>query len=138
MARCRITCPSHKQVATNGIEMHRSHDMMRMDSIILSIQLTIRRMLTQQGLPEINIICERMSKAVHLTRYEDQVLLLHVDAMHVAPLQTSTHTCLQVRMPMGISINVATYSAKLLMQVAYNPQARSRCMHAHDNTAPCR
>lgn len=61
------------QIATNGIEMHRSHDMMRMDSIILSIQLTIRRMLTQQDLPEINIICERMSKAVHLTRYEDQV-----------------------------------------------------------------
>lgn len=70
---CSSLSHYHPQIATNGIEMHRSHDMMRMDSIILSIQLTIRRMLTQQGLPEINIICERMSKAVHLTRYEDQV-----------------------------------------------------------------
>ena len=33
-------------------------------------------------------------------------------------------------MPMGISINVATYSAKLLMQVAYNPQVGTH-EHSH-------
>jgi hypothetical protein len=59
----------------------------------LCLQLNIRKLLEERGLPPINIICQKVGNE-GLTRYEDRR-----------------------RLPLGISVNVATFTAKMLAQV---------------------
>lgn len=72
--------------------------MLRLDSMLLLVQLHIRSALKAQGLPEINIICEKLAIA-GVTRFEDRF-----------------------RLPLGISVNLVSYAAKLLVQTAADPE----------------
>lgn len=60
-----------------------------------SSQLNIRKLLDEAGLPPINIICEKVANQ-GLTRFEDRQ-----------------------RLPLGISVNFNSLSAKLLTQVRF-------------------
>jgi len=82
---------------SNGQEMDRA-SMLRLDAIILAVQLNIRRMLEEASRPDINIICEKVAYQ-GLTRFEDPR-----------------------RLPMGITFNTNAYSAKLLAQAAVDPK----------------
>ena len=46
--------------ARNGIMMAEESDMLRLDSMIMMVQLSIRNMMEEVGFPEINIICEKV------------------------------------------------------------------------------
>lgn len=63
------------------------------------LQLNVRKSLEERALPPINIICQKLGSE-GLTRFEDRK-----------------------RLPLGISVNLATFSAKMLAQVAHNPLA---------------
>lgn len=68
-------------------------------SLLLLPQLNIRKLLDEAGLPPINIICEKVANQ-GLTRFEDRQ-----------------------RLPLGISVNFNSLSAKLLTQVGGARQA---------------
>eukprot|EP00877_Chromochloris_zofingiensis_P015032 jgi/Chrzof1/9783/Cz04g15180.t1 len=61
------------------------------------MQLNIRKLLEDQALPPINIIVQKVAKE-GTTRFEDRR-----------------------RLPLGISVNFTSFSAKMLMLAAYNP-----------------
>lgn len=85
----------------HDMQEHRSisqSEMLRLDSEVLQVQINIRLLLQERGCPNINIICERTSYTGR-TRFEDP-----------------TH------LPLSIIINSASYSAKILTQVAYEPR----------------
>ena len=48
--------------ARNGIMMAEESDMLRLDSMIMMVQLSIRNMMEEVGFPEINIICEKVRR----------------------------------------------------------------------------
>lgn len=58
-----------------------------------ALQLNIRKLLEDQALPPINIICQKVATE-GLTRFEDR------------------H-----RLPLGISVNLNSFAAKMLTQV---------------------
>ncbi|KAI8477171.1 MAG: hypothetical protein J3K34DRAFT_515852 [Monoraphidium minutum] len=70
---------------------------LRLDSLMMMVQLNIRRALAERGLPPINIICQKVATA-GLTRFEDR------------------H-----RLPLGISVNFAAFAATMLSIVAHGP-----------------
>lgn len=76
-------------------------DMMRMDAEVLTVQLNIRYLLEESGLPEINIISEKLTYVGH-TRFENLRQL-----------------------PLGCVVNSASYAAKALAQVAVQPATLS-------------
>ncbi|CAL8468748.1 g8288 [Coccomyxa elongata] len=82
----------------NGIQVREQRDMLRLESQILLVQLHIRKSLMEAGYPDINIICEKVA-AEGETRFEDRY-----------------------RLPIGISVNMTSFSAKLLTSTLYNPR----------------
>lgn len=76
-------------------------DMMRMDAEVLTVQLNVRYLLEEAGLPEINIISEKLTYVGH-TRFENLRQL-----------------------PLGCVVNSASYAAKALAQVAVQPATLS-------------
>ncbi|KAL6749116.1 hypothetical protein V8C86DRAFT_3032280 [Haematococcus lacustris] len=85
------------QDSANGIDELRQRDMLRLDAMVMMVQLNIRKVLDDGDRPTINIICQKVAFE-GMTRFEDRN-----------------------RLPLGISINFSSYSAKLLTQVAYSP-----------------
>ncbi|BDA43260.1 probable ion channel POLLUX at N-terminal half [Coccomyxa sp. Obi] len=83
---------------SNGIQVREQRDMLRLESQILLVQLHIRKSLMEAGYPDINIICEKVA-AEGETRFEDRY-----------------------RLPIGISVNMTSFSAKLLTSTLYNPR----------------
>eukprot|EP00891_Asterochloris_glomerata_P004631 jgi/Astpho2/4631/Aster-x0209 len=98
---CIILCDSRwvdpDLDSTNGIQMRLAADMLRFDSMLLMVQLNVRKLLEEAEYPDINILTEKVAFD-GLTRFEDRS-----------------------RLPLGISVNMTAYSARLLTQVAYNP-----------------
>ncbi|KAG2488131.1 hypothetical protein HYH03_013277 [Edaphochlamys debaryana] len=72
-------------------------DMLRLDSLIMMVQLNIRKLLEDASRPTINIVCQKVA-SIGLTRFEDRR-----------------------RPPLGISDNFASFTAKLLTMAAINP-----------------
>jgi hypothetical protein len=66
--------------------------------MILMVQLNIRKLVEEQQLPDLNIICEKLAFE-GVTRFEDRY-----------------------RLPVSISVNCTAYAAKLLAEVAFNPK----------------
>ncbi|WIA22302.1 hypothetical protein OEZ85_004619 [Tetradesmus obliquus] len=81
----------------NGIDSIDQPSVLRQDSLMVMVQLNIRKLLEDLALPPINIICQKVATQ-GLTRFEDRR-----------------------RLPLGISINFNSMAAKLLTQVAVNP-----------------
>eukprot|EP01024_Parvocaulis_polyphysoides_P074321 TRINITY_DN9592_c0_g1_i2.p1 TRINITY_DN9592_c0_g1~~TRINITY_DN9592_c0_g1_i2.p1 ORF type:complete len:471 (-),score=55.96 TRINITY_DN9592_c0_g1_i2:120-1532(-) len=82
---------------TNGIQFGERRDMLRLDSMIMMVQLNIRKQLEEAQHPDINVICWKMAHE-GVTRFEDEY-----------------------RLPMGISFNNSSYAANMLSQVGFNP-----------------
>ncbi|KAK9845991.1 hypothetical protein WJX81_007900 [Elliptochloris bilobata] len=84
---------------TNGIQgLDERRDVLRLESLILLVQLHLRKALQDAGYPDINIIAEKVA-AEGQTRFEDRY-----------------------RLPIGISVNMTSYSGKLLTAALYNPR----------------
>ncbi|KAK9908516.1 hypothetical protein WJX75_009020 [Coccomyxa subellipsoidea] len=98
-----VVCDNQWRDASSTEESNEEHlqaqDYLRLDSMILVVQLNIRTILEEQGRPDINIVCEKVAFQ-GLTRFEDRHSL-----------------------PLGVSSNFTAYSAKLLTQVAVEPKA---------------
>lgn len=75
--------------ASNGVDFLEQRDMLRLDSMLLLVQLHIRTALRAQRLTDINIICEKLAIA-GVTRYEDRF-----------------------RLPLGVSVNMTSFAAKV-------------------------
>ncbi|DBA72591.1 TPA: hypothetical protein ACH3X2_010343 [Trebouxia sp. C0005] len=84
--------------SNNGIQMNSLRDMLRIDSMLMMVQLNIRVLLEAADAPDINIICEKVAFD-GVTRFEDRY-----------------------RLPLGVTVNMTDYSAQLATEVAYNPQ----------------
>eukprot|EP00878_Enallax_costatus_P037607 GHUV01042494.1.p1 GENE.GHUV01042494.1~~GHUV01042494.1.p1 ORF type:complete len:301 (+),score=77.35 GHUV01042494.1:33-935(+) len=82
---------------SNGIDSIDQPSLLRQDALMVMVQLNIRKLLEDLCLPPINIICQKVGTQ-GLTRFEDRR-----------------------RLPLGISVNFNSNSAKLLTQVAMNP-----------------
>eukprot|EP01023_Acetabularia_acetabulum_P028113 TRINITY_DN26570_c0_g2_i1.p1 TRINITY_DN26570_c0_g2~~TRINITY_DN26570_c0_g2_i1.p1 ORF type:complete len:583 (+),score=65.43 TRINITY_DN26570_c0_g2_i1:68-1816(+) len=82
---------------TNGIQFGERRDMLRLDSMIMMVQLNIRKQLEESQHPDINVICWKLAHE-GVTRFEDEY-----------------------RLPMGISFNNSSYAANMLAQVGFNP-----------------
>ncbi|CAL8470852.1 g10394 [Coccomyxa elongata] len=87
------------QNAANGIALRTKDDMLRLDSMVMSVQLSIRKLLEERGFPDINIITEKVAFQ-GITRFEDRG-----------------------RMPLGSVFNITSFSARILSQAIYNPKA---------------
>lgn len=85
--------------AGNGVEHALQRDFLRIDSMVMLTQLAVRHIMAAAGSTSINIICEKVAFQ-GVTRFEDR------------------H-----RLPLGVSVNFTSHAAKLLTQVAFNPQA---------------
>ncbi|KAJ9511776.1 hypothetical protein QJQ45_022650, partial [Haematococcus lacustris] len=83
------------QDSANGIDELRQRDMLRLDAMVMMVQLNIRKVLDDGDRPTINIICQKVAFE-GMTRFEDRN-----------------------RLPLGISINFSSYSAKLLTQASW-------------------
>ncbi|KAI7839331.1 hypothetical protein COHA_006922 [Chlorella ohadii] len=81
-----------------GLQLLSQTEMLACDSATLMVQLNIRLLLEEAGHPSISIICEKLTY-VGTTRFEDDS-----------------------RLPLGLSVNSASYGAKTLTQVAVNPR----------------
>ncbi|PRW57972.1 SAD1 UNC-84 domain 1- isoform A [Chlorella sorokiniana] len=81
-----------------GLQLQSQAEMLACDSATLMVQLNIRLLLEEAGHPSISIICEKLTY-VGTTRFEDDS-----------------------RLPLGLSVNSASYAAKTLTQVAVNPR----------------
>ncbi|KAF6266640.1 hypothetical protein COO60DRAFT_7439 [Scenedesmus sp. NREL 46B-D3] len=81
----------------NGIDSLDEPSVLRLDSLVMVAQLNVRKLLEDSSLPPINIICQKVASE-GLTRFEDR------------------H-----RLPLGISVNLNSFSAKTLAQIAVNP-----------------
>ncbi|KAG2488904.1 hypothetical protein HYH03_012534 [Edaphochlamys debaryana] len=84
---------------TNGVDSLCQADMLRLDSLVMMVQLNIRKLLEDASRPTINIVCQKVS-SIGMTRFEDRR-----------------------RLPLGININFASYAAKLLTMCAVNPSS---------------
>lgn len=84
---------------SNGVDSLDERDVLRLDSLVMVVQLNIRKLLEDNDLRPINIICQKVASE-GLTRFEDR------------------H-----RLPLGISVNFTSFAAKLLTQVAFNPRS---------------
>lgn len=82
---------------TNGMELSEPNEVFRMDSMLMMVQLNIRKILEDRGAPPIHIISEKLAFE-GVTRFEDRY-----------------------RLPLGISVNFQSYAAKLLTECAYDP-----------------
>eukprot|EP00798_Chlamydomonas_sp_ICE-L_P025812 gene25812-11487_t len=82
---------------TNGIDTLQRHDMLRLDAMMMMVQLNVRKLIEDSRLPAINIICQKVALE-GLTRFESRR-----------------------RLPLCISMNLTSYDAKNLAQVAVNP-----------------
>ncbi|KAK9850097.1 hypothetical protein WJX84_009691, partial [Apatococcus fuscideae] len=82
----------------NGIETKEKRDFLRLDAMIMMVQLNVRKALELAGHPDINIICEKVAFN-GVTRFEDRF-----------------------RLPLAVSVNFTSHSAKMLLEVAYNPR----------------
>lgn len=78
---------------TNGIEGIDEPSVLRQDALVMVTQLNVRKLLEDSRRPPINIICQKIATE-GMTRFEDRN-----------------------RLPLGISINFNSFSAKLLSQV---------------------
>lgn len=78
----------------NGIDGVDEPSVLRQDSLVMVSQLNVRKLLEDSRRPPINIICQKIATE-GLTRFEDRN-----------------------RLPLGISINLNSFSAKLLSQVS--------------------
>ncbi|KAK9903985.1 hypothetical protein WJX75_001909 [Coccomyxa subellipsoidea] len=87
------------QNAANGIALRTKDDMLRLDSMVMNVQLSIRKLLEERGFPDINIITEKIAFQ-GITRFEDRG-----------------------RMPLGSVFNITSFSARILSQAIYNPRA---------------
>lgn len=79
--------------SSNGVDELRAQDMLRLDAMLMVVQLNVRKLLEDGERPAINIICQKVAME-GLTRFEDRR-----------------------RLPLGISINFTSFAAKLLTQV---------------------
>jgi len=85
--------------SNNGIDELQQRDMLRLDSMVMIVQLNVRKILEDAGRPDaINVICQKVA-VEGLTKFEDRT-----------------------RYPHGISVNFTSYAAKLLAQVTFNPK----------------
>ncbi|KAI3425193.1 hypothetical protein D9Q98_008962 [Chlorella vulgaris] len=73
------------------------HEALRMDASVLGVQLNIRMLLQAAGCRDINLICEKQSHT-GVTRFEDMN-----------------------RLPLGVTFDAASFSARLLSQAAVEP-----------------
>ncbi|KAK9803748.1 hypothetical protein WJX73_000566 [Symbiochloris irregularis] len=80
----------------NGVEMGEENDMLRLDSMMLVVQLNLRQLMEEAGFPNLNLISEKISFE-GVTRFEDKY-----------------------RLPMGISVNQSGFSATLMAQAIFN------------------
>ncbi|CAK0782676.1 hypothetical protein CVIRNUC_005871 [Coccomyxa viridis] len=87
------------QNTANGISLKTKDDMLRLDAMVMTVQLGIRKLLEERGFPDINIITEKIAFQ-GITRFEDRG-----------------------RMPLGSIFNVTSFSARILSQAMYNPKA---------------
>lgn len=78
---------------SNGIDGVDEPSVLRLDSLVMVTQLNVRKLLEDSRRPPINIICQKIATE-GLTRFEDRN-----------------------RLPLGISINLNSFSAKVLSQV---------------------
>lgn len=88
---------------SNGIDTIDEPSVLRLDALVMVVQLNIRKILEDQQLPPLNIIGQKVANE-GLTRFEDR------------------H-----RLPLGISVNFSSFAAKMLTQVAYNRKMLLPC-----------
>lgn len=81
-----------------GLRLLSQAEMLSLDAAVLMVQLNIRLLLEEARRRNINILCEKLTY-VGVTRFEDDA-----------------------RLPLGVSINSASYSAKVLTQVSVDPR----------------
>jgi len=81
----------------NGIAISDQNDMLRLDAMLMTVQLNIRKMLEDAECPAFNCIVEKCAFE-GVTRFEDGF-----------------------RLPLGISINFPSFAASILLEVAFNP-----------------
>ncbi|KAK9810370.1 hypothetical protein WJX72_009592 [[Myrmecia] bisecta] len=93
----------------NGIEIGNEADMLRLDAMLMMVQLNLRAQLEASDVHEINIICEKVAFE-GVTRFEDRY-----------------------RLPLGISVNRSAFSATVLAEVAYNPKTLLPYSHLGEN-----
>eukprot|EP01025_Chloroclados_australasicus_P037823 TRINITY_DN38681_c0_g2_i3.p1 TRINITY_DN38681_c0_g2~~TRINITY_DN38681_c0_g2_i3.p1 ORF type:complete len:744 (+),score=121.86 TRINITY_DN38681_c0_g2_i3:179-2410(+) len=84
--------------ASNGISLYEENEILRLDSMVMMAQLNVRQVVEEKELPEMNIICEKLSFQGS-TRFEDRF-----------------------RLPLGISVNFTAFAAKMLTEAIYNPK----------------
>ncbi|KAK9801967.1 hypothetical protein WJX73_003033 [Symbiochloris irregularis] len=99
--RCAILLCDHMwldpdMTAANGVEMGEEDDMLRLDSMMLMMQLNLRQLMEEAGFPSLNLITEKISFE-GITRFEDKY-----------------------RLPMGISVNQSGFSATLMAEAVYD------------------
>ncbi|KAK9800761.1 hypothetical protein WJX73_008207 [Symbiochloris irregularis] len=82
---------------SNGIDERSQHAMLRLDALVMRVQLNVRFLLEEAGQPDINIITEKVAFE-GVTRFEDRS-----------------------RLPLGTMVNFTAHAARMLTQAAYNP-----------------
>ncbi|KAK9843129.1 hypothetical protein WJX74_007389 [Apatococcus lobatus] len=98
---------------SNGIQIEEEGDLLRLDSMLLLVQLNVRSLLEERGFPEINIICEKVAFE-GVTRFEDRF-----------------------RLPLGISFNMSAFSATIMSQVLYDPRVLLPYSHLGETDELC-
>ncbi|KAK9866656.1 hypothetical protein WJX84_009216 [Apatococcus fuscideae] len=98
---------------SNGIQIEEEGDLLRLDSMLLMVQLNVRSILEAKGFPEINIICEKVAFE-GVTRFEDRF-----------------------RLPLGISFNMSAFSATIMSQVLYDPRVLLPYSHLGETNELC-
>ncbi|KAF8072953.1 hypothetical protein HT031_000613 [Scenedesmus sp. PABB004] len=98
MVLCDELWVDHDGNEANGIDGDvDAPSVLRMDSLVMVAQLNVRKLLEDAAHSPINIISQKVANE-GLTRFEDRL-----------------------RLPLGISVNFNSYTAKVLSQVAANP-----------------
>ncbi|GBF91919.1 hypothetical protein Rsub_04643 [Raphidocelis subcapitata] len=81
----------------NGLGSVDAPSVLRIDSLIMTVQLNLRKIIVDQSLLPINIVAQKVGTGA-LTRFEDRQ-----------------------RLPLGIAVNFNSFTAKLMAQLAVNP-----------------
>mmetsp|Transcript_30448 Transcript_30448/g.72452 ORF Transcript_30448/g.72452 Transcript_30448/m.72452 type:complete len:898 (+) Transcript_30448:202-2895(+) len=84
--------------ANNGIDARDTADMLRMDAMLMTVQITIRMLLSRRGCKNVRIITEKVAFQGN-TRFDDPE-----------------------RLPLGFMFNRKDFAARLLSQVACQPK----------------
>lgn len=82
----------------NGIAISDQGDMLRLDAMLMTVQLNLRKMLEEANMNSTIVVAEKCAFE-GTTRFEDGL-----------------------RLPLGISVNFPSFAAGILTEVAYNPK----------------